>query len=209
MGGTSMSAPLVAGCAALVREYYQDMEHDPIAALLKATLINATVKLTGKHSLISHLDVPNGDQGFGGLNMSYALPNRSQKMALQFFDNWKDSATQFNMTGEQRRFSIALKNSGWLRLCLCYTDPPARALQNNLNLIVDKSGTARKWLGNSTAKFPYSMLDAFNNVEVVNILQAEKGVYTVAVTASNLLQGSQDFALVVTSNDVKFTMTPI
>ena len=48
MGGTSMAAPLVAGCAALVREYYvSKRHHEPSAALLKATLINGTRWLTG------------------------------------------------------------------------------------------------------------------------------------------------------------------
>src|SRR5215210_1840406 len=43
MGGTSMAAPLVTGCAALVREYYRkSRNHQPSAALLKATLINST-----------------------------------------------------------------------------------------------------------------------------------------------------------------------
>ena len=37
MGGTSMAAPLVAGCAALVRQYYvEDCKHQPSAALLRA-----------------------------------------------------------------------------------------------------------------------------------------------------------------------------
>jgi serine protease AprX len=40
-GGTSMAAPLVSGCAALVREYYTSQKSiSPSAALLKATLIN-------------------------------------------------------------------------------------------------------------------------------------------------------------------------
>ena len=41
MGGTSMACPLVAGCAALVRQYFVDeRDTSPSAALLKATLVN-------------------------------------------------------------------------------------------------------------------------------------------------------------------------
>jgi serine protease AprX len=51
LGGTSMAAPYVAGCAALVREYYQKKENwqTPSAALLKATLINGTTR-DGRHN---------------------------------------------------------------------------------------------------------------------------------------------------------------
>ena len=42
MGGTSMSNPLVAGGAAVVRDYYQKLHgHSASAALVKATLINS------------------------------------------------------------------------------------------------------------------------------------------------------------------------
>jgi serine protease AprX len=48
MGGTSMSAPLAAGCAALVRQYYlTQRNHNPSAALVKATIINGARRLTG------------------------------------------------------------------------------------------------------------------------------------------------------------------
>src|SRR3954464_14137672 len=43
-GGTSMATPLVAGCAAIVRQYLRTQAHPiskPSAALVKALLINA------------------------------------------------------------------------------------------------------------------------------------------------------------------------
>jgi subtilisin family serine protease len=47
MGGTSMSTPLTAGAAALVRQYYTETEGiDPSAALVKATLINGAADMT-------------------------------------------------------------------------------------------------------------------------------------------------------------------
>ena len=49
MGGTSMATPLVAGCAAVIREAlevkYQHL--NPSAALLKALIINGAVDLVG------------------------------------------------------------------------------------------------------------------------------------------------------------------
>lgn len=47
MGGTSMSTPIVAGSAAIVREYYTKVENlsNPSAALLKATLLNGAYNM--------------------------------------------------------------------------------------------------------------------------------------------------------------------
>lgn len=49
MGGTSMAAPYVAGCAAIVREWYRKSGkwNTPSAALLKSTLINGTQRISG------------------------------------------------------------------------------------------------------------------------------------------------------------------
>ena len=47
MGGTSMAAPLTAGAAALVRQYYVDrLGVEPSAALVKATLIDGATDMT-------------------------------------------------------------------------------------------------------------------------------------------------------------------
>jgi subtilisin family serine protease len=47
MGGTSMATPLVAGTAALVRDFYTDIkEITPSAALIKATLINGATDIS-------------------------------------------------------------------------------------------------------------------------------------------------------------------
>ena len=56
MGGTSMATPLVSGCAALVREYYaHDRRNaEPSAALIKATIINGTRRLTAPASIADH-----------------------------------------------------------------------------------------------------------------------------------------------------------
>jgi serine protease AprX len=70
-GGTSMAAPLASGFAALVREYYMSLPgaKSPSAALLKATLINGTKRLTGSSAIADHPDIPNYHQGFGAIYM--------------------------------------------------------------------------------------------------------------------------------------------
>jgi len=65
MGGTSMAAPLVSGCAALVRQYFIGQGHHPSAALVKATIINGTHRLTGFDAVADYGELPNYHQGFG------------------------------------------------------------------------------------------------------------------------------------------------
>jgi hypothetical protein len=60
-GGTSMSAPLVAGATTLVRQYYTDLEAIiPSAALVKATLLNGAADITpGQYGTGSYREIPN------------------------------------------------------------------------------------------------------------------------------------------------------
>lgn len=199
MGGTSMSAPLVAGCAALVREYYQaDRNHAPSAALLKATLINGTTNLGGADVQVKSSYY---NEGFGCVNMLRTIPNPAENVALLYLDTWNKPAQYFVRTGQRIKLNFKLSQKSWLKICLCYTDYPGRALQNNLNLLLDYNVTNQKWLGNSGIPSLLSMLDTTNNVEVIGIAEAESGNYTVQVVASNLLKTPQDCALVITSGD--------
>ncbi len=66
MGGTSMAAPYVAGCAALVREWYRKKAgwNTPSAALLKATLINGTQRIGGRCAVAPPVRRPELSPGF-------------------------------------------------------------------------------------------------------------------------------------------------
>jgi len=200
-GGTSMAAPLVSGCAALVRQYYEgDRQHQPSAALLKATLINSTTWLAGPDSVAPSAGVPNYHQGHGRVSMQRAIPNASQPgMTLQFVDDWQSPNLSFVATGQRRRFHFALP-AGTPELCICmvYTDAPARALQNNLNLFVQHQQSGTKWIGNQSLPDALIIPDPDNNVEVVRITSPSAGDYFIQVFAANLLKSPQDFALVVT-----------
>jgi serine protease AprX len=201
-GGTSMSAPLVTGCATLVRQYYTDSrQHSPSAALLKATLINSTTWLCGKDSVAPAPGVPNFHQGHGRVNMQMAIPNAAQPgMALEFVDDWQDVTKSFTRTGQRRRFQFVLPAScPELRVCMAYTDAPARGLQNNLNLMVQHFENAVKWIGNEKLPDALTLPDPDNNVETVRVSNAPAGTYYIQVFVGNMLKPPQDFALVVTA----------
>jgi serine protease AprX len=199
MGGTSMSAPLVTGCAALVREYYtRTRNHQPSAALLKATLINSARWLTGQDSTADNVCAPNFHQGFGAVYLPWAIPNPSSPgWKLEFIDSWQDPPNQFTRSGQRFRFRFTVSRGAALRLCLAWTDPPARAIQNNLNLFVQHEGSGQKWMGNENRLTELKIPDPDNNVEVARIDNPAAGSYLVQITATNLLRTNQDFALVV------------
>jgi hypothetical protein len=208
MGGTSMSAPLVAGCAAVVRQYYtQERKYEPSAALLKATLINSTKSLTGRSSIADFAVQPNYHQGFGAVYLPMAVPNPLVPgFQLEFYDNWKDTGSHFSVTGKRRQFSFDLNAGGFLRITMAYTDPPGRALQNNLNLFLQLPN-GKKLFGNMGLPQGMNRPDATNNVEVIRLDNAPAGRYLIQVVVSNLLE-PQDFALVATG-DFSTKMTEV
>lgn len=210
MGGTSMAAPLVAGCAALAREYFitRRGHAKPSAALLKATLINSTRKLPGKDATADFDVVPNMHQGYGVIHMPFAYPNPVMPaLKLEFVDDWQKPAKSFAGTGERRRYEITVAAGTRFSICLVWTDAPGRALQNNLNLLVE-TPAGQKVAGNEKLPMALGPVDQENNVEIVRFEAPAAGKYRLQISASNLLTASQDFALVVTGA-LTSALTPI
>jgi len=199
MGGTSMAAPLAAGCAALVREYYRRRGHDrPSAALIKATLLNGARRLHGTDATAGPDGEPNFHQGFGCVFLPSTLPSADNGLSLAFVDTWSDGTPPLR-NGGRHQWEVEVGPGAPLRICLAYSDVPARALQNDLDVFVVGPGTSR-WRGNAAA--PVGLVrgpDRRNNVEAVRIPEPEAGRYLVQVTAWNLLHGPQHYALVVTA----------
>jgi serine protease AprX len=210
MCGTSMAAPLVSGCAALVREYYAVNRSyaTPSAALVKATLINGTRALTGTHSTAIPGGLPNGHQGFGRIDMRLTLPNPpTDAFELFFYDNWQNPNTHLTLNDRQRFEFWLPPGVPWLRLCLVYTDVPGRCVQNILFMQLHHIASNTKWLSNDDQQTSFAPLlirpDRNNNAGIIRMANPADGDYMIQISPDNLpFGGAQDFALVVTAPNI-------
>lgn len=194
MGGTSMSAPIVAGSAAIVREYYTDVENlsNPSAALLKATLLNGAYNMIpGQYGSEDYQEIsgrPDYSQGWGRVDIENSIYPQNPK-AIKYFDN----PAHLNLSESWNLSYNVLCTSEPLRVTLVWTDYPGDAavvpqLVNNLDLsVIGPDGT---YYGNGAP-------DTVNNVEGVELLTPVTGTYTITVNATNVPQGPQNFSLVI------------
>jgi serine protease AprX len=151
--GTSQAAPMVSGCAAVLREaLIRNGTDAPSGALVKAMLVNGAVDLAGTQwvfkpnrdhggdvRLMDMPPAPNAVQGFGLVNLTRSLhclnPDSGRAMDL-------------DMPPQGQKFSIAapiptgLRN---LRVTLAWSDIAGTLLQDRLDLRV---------LGGNTTKEP-------------------------------------------------------
>lgn len=183
MGGTSMATPLIAGCVALIRENLRKSWSlaSPSAALLKAVLVAGAQRLPGQAAPTRLLD---NAQGFGRVNLDRSLLRlklASEGAGLR--------------SGQMASSTLAVSGSSrTLRVVMAYSDFPGDGLINNLNLIVTAPG-GRRYVGNQGAGAGLMTMDSKNNVEIVQVSDAPAGTWTLAVVASSVTQGPQDFAL--------------
>jgi serine protease AprX len=202
MGGTSMAAPIATGLALLVRQWYVEQGHQPSAALLKATLINGCRWLGGSDSVSSNAAPPNYDQGFGELHLPSTLPNDASDppLVLHFVDTLRTSALQFTkQTDRPIQAKVQVGDRLPLRVCLCFTDAPGRAIQNDLTLIVEKPDRS-KTFGNADRPKQFAGSDVDNTVEIVRIARPIPGDYLIHIVAGNIIHPPQGFALVVSGD---------
>jgi serine protease AprX len=184
-GGTSMATPLVAGCAALVREYLSE-EHQlptPSAALVKAMLINGAQDVAGQYVASEAGGIPNNSEGFGRVDMAATLSDSVQL---------RDEATALD-TGDEETTTITINDGASLKVTLVWTDRPGSTLQNDLDLVVrTASGQERHGnvAPNSTA------FDRNNNVEQVLWENLPAGNVNIIVRAHRVPLFAQSYALV-------------
>ena len=217
--GTSMAAPLAAGAALLVRQYFLDgfypsghrVAQDslmPSGALLKAVLVNGAAPLRG-------MPVPDARQGYGRVDLG--------PLSLPLSSDAGDGATRMFVAdsravaaGEMHRYCLLLSPprtavavAPELRVTLAWHDPPALLsaagpkLVNDLDLRVrvlkpDTAGRAPV----ATAARDTTLPNRLDNVER-RVLSAPERAYLVEVEGHAVPwpaddAGGQPYALVAT-----------
>ena len=206
MGGTSMSNPLAAGGAAVVRDFYKKAHgFDASAALVKATLINSAVDMLDENNdgvNDNAFPIPNNHEGWGLVNLANATDGSHQ------FVEGAGLATNGTATYQ---YSVASAGSPF-KVTLVWTDYPgsttaAKALVNDLDLVVTapNGATYRGNVFSGGWSTTGGSADRTNNVENVYVQSAAAGTWTVQVSGFNAPNGPQPFALVV---DGVFGATP-
>jgi hypothetical protein len=200
MGGTSMSNPLVAGGAAVVRDFYSKTYNgmNASAALVKATIVNSAVDMLDENNdgvNDNANPIPNRHEGWGRVDLNSATNGRRQ-----FVDGAASLTTGANAT---YTYTVASGGSPF-KVTLAWSDrasttSAAQNLVNDLDLVVFAPGGAQ-YLGNVFAggwSQNGGTADHVNNLENVYVASAAAGTWTVVVQGYNVPSGPQPFALVV------------
>lgn len=212
---TSYATPHTAGAAALIRQYYTEgwypsgtrQPHDafiPSGALLKATLINSTLDMTGIFGYPSNLE------GWGVIRLNNVLFFPGSAKRLRVWDT--RNAGGLN-TGESRMHTFNVASNGQpLRVTLVWSDPPGSAgaahpVINNLDLAVTSPDGTQRFIGNNfnagaTPSNSGAAADVMNNTEMLVVNTPAPGDWTITVTGTAVNVGSpgQGYALVVTAD---------
>jgi hypothetical protein len=209
---TSFATPVIAGAAALVRQYYmegfyptgvRDLPNHrvPSGALIKATLLNSTIPMTDEQ------DYPNNREGWGLIKLDNTLFFAGGPRNLFIADVLNADGLS---KGQSRAHNITVRsNTQPLKITLVWSDPPAtigtgKALVNDLNLIVTSpDGDIFRGNINFSGGFslpqPQPVADDSNNVEMVIVQNPVPGTWTIKVECVAANIGLQGYALVATA----------
>ena len=200
--GTSMAAPVTAGSAALVRDWYIHWLNyaTPQAALVKATLINSATYLNATGG-----NLPDNNQGWGRILLQNVItPTNGTRFV------YDDNPTGLE-TGEYAYYSYQVTDTTKpFKITLAWTDAPGTPvasnsstspeLVNDLDLSV-LSPDGKTYIGNQL-QGQYSTIngaaDRANNVEGVTVQNPATGWWRVRVRGYNIPNGPQPFALAIT-----------
>eukprot|EP00903_Cladosiphon_okamuranus_P018381 g16907.t1 len=217
--GTSMATPVVAGAAAMVRQYFKNSsfyEDDvtrrglcaessnanytnaftceafsPSAATVKALLINSA-------DLMGQSSEPDAHRGFGRVHLEGGLPMDAEgDMALFVADAFETEIEE--RTIHEYRFELLPNTDLELRSTLSWLDPPVAAeasqqMLNDLDLTVvapDGSTLYRMWSDGADVK-------NVNERVIISSSVATGGTWIVAVSCFDLTTDTQPYSLVVT-----------
>jgi len=207
--GTSMACPAVTAAGALVRQYFEEgwypsgtkIAEDafvPSGALVKATLLNSTVDMTGVTGY------PGNREGWGRVLLENALFFEGDARRLAILADVRNASGL--ITDGHTTLPLAVTDSQeTLKVTMVYTEPAAALLAsaatvNDLDLEVRSPG-GTVYLGNvfntvTGQSVPLGEPDTVNNVEMVVVSGPEAGTWLVTVRGTAVNQGTQGYALV-------------
>jgi len=172
-GGTSMAAPIVAGAAAIMRQYLREEKKlaNPSAAVVKAVLVASAERADSRRpdEIRQKVGYPDFDQGFGRVNLAAVLahPKASARRRLEVVDVANDSPQALESRqppGAPRKSrrtyktTIAAGTTEPLRVALAWTDYPGAFVQNKLHLEA-RGPEGKAMAGNSGHNFRKDDLD--------------------------------------------------
>ena len=210
--GTSMAAPAIAGTAALTRQYFEDGFYPsgmaesqdgftPSGTLIKATLLNSAVNMTGVSGF------PSNREGWGRVLLDNALYFAGDDTTMIIRDV-RNSGNGAMNTGDEFEMHFTVNSlSQPLKATLVWHDAPGAINStftpvNNLDLEVVFPG-GDVILGNNITNGISSFggsPDAINNVEMVMLPATGTGDYVLRIKGTAVNQGSQGYAVIITGD---------
>jgi hypothetical protein len=214
--GTSHSAPLVSGAAALAFQWLKTrLATEPSPALVKALILNATTYLTGRNA---NDNLPGAHQGWGLLNLGRMFEATDRIIIDQ------SPERTFTVSGDEpfETTAVVADPSKEVRFMLTWTDAPGNAATNapyvnQLNLEVIAGGLPYR--GNHFSKqysVPGGEPDFLNNVQGIRLPAGTTGPIVIRVRPTiiagdgvpgNGIELDQDFAFLATN--VRETPLPV
>lgn len=213
MTGTSMAAPAVAGAMALARQYFVDGYYPsgaanasdslvPSGALLRATLLNGAVDMTGIGGY------PSNTEGWGRVLLDNGLHFVGESRTMIAIDVRNSSPESLSTSDTNEHQFMVEGSSEQLRVTMTFTDMPGNSFTafapiNDINLEVESpSGTIYR--GNffsGGVSTTGGSFDAVNSTEQVHVNNPATGVWTARIIGAGVNQDTQGYGLVI-SGDV-------
>ena len=199
INGSSESAALVSGAAAILQQLYREISDTlPTAAMQRALLLNSCDEL--------NTPGPDYQSGYGSLNLEAAVkPLLEGHFLSSDLSNGAVFEKTINLSAQQRQ----------LRVTLAWNEPAAaengvKALQNDLDLeITAPDGqTHLPWVLSTAAHSDSLRLparrgrDTLNNTEQILIEFPQAGAYTLRVHATAIQTAAQAFSLVFSTDSL-------
>ena len=213
MCGTSMACPVVAGGAALVKQYFEDGYYpsgsanaadslSPTGSLIRAVLANSTDDMDGMAGW------PSYSEGWGRILLDNTLFLAGDNQGLWVQDVRHNSGLS---TGQTHTYTVNVPaGSSRIRFTMCFSDEPGAVnssapVVNNLNLkITAPNGT---WYhgnllntndGAARANPGGNRFDRRNTMENVIVYNPPAGNWTVEVIGADVPVGPQGYAVIAT-----------